>query len=116
MALDRRTKKRIAWGIGALLIILLLVFAFRPTPALVEVGEVTRGPLDVTIDAEGVTRVVDRFEVAAPTSGRLQRIELEEGDPGVEGATVARITPMPLDPQAVRQARAAVAAAESRVA
>ena len=41
----------------------------------------TRGPMQVTIDEEGETRVRERFVVSAPVAGRLQRIELEPGDP-----------------------------------
>ena len=40
----------------------------------------SRGPLVVTVDEEGVTRVRDRFVVSAPLSGRVLRIELEPGD------------------------------------
>jgi HlyD family secretion protein len=116
MSLDRRTKKRIGWGIGGLVILLLLFLAFRPTPMPVEAGTVTRGPLQITIDAEGVTRVVDRFQIAAPITGRLQRISAQEGDAVSPGMVLARLSPVPLDPQSATQARAAVAAAESRLA
>ena len=44
-------------------------------------GRSTAGPLQVTIDEEGETRVRERFVVSAPVAGRLLRIELEPGDP-----------------------------------
>ena len=46
----------------------------------------------------------DRFVVSAPVAGRLERIELEPGDPVVRGKTiVARLVPAEaplLDPRA----------------
>ena len=49
--------------------------------------------MQVTIDEDGETRVRERFVVSAPVAGRLQRIELEPGDPVVRGKTVvARLT------------------------
>jgi len=77
------------------------------------VGRVTRGPLAVTVDEEGQTRVRDRYVVAAPVSGRLQRIEREEGDAVAAGDVVARIDPAPLDPRTRFQAEARLAAALS---
>ena len=46
------------------------------------------GPLQVTVEEEGRTRVRDRYVVSAPVPGRMQRIELEPGDPVVAGKTV----------------------------
>ncbi|WP_260348564.1 hypothetical protein [Alloyangia mangrovi] len=58
MALNRpRNRTRLALGIGlALLLFLALAAAFWPRPELVDLGQVTRGPLVVTIDEEGKTR------------------------------------------------------------
>jgi len=115
MPADRRSKKRLVWGAAIAALVVLLALVFRPTALPVETATVTRGPLEVTIDADGVTRVVDRFQIAAPVTGRLQRITVREGDPVAQGDVLARITPAPLDPQATTQARAALAAAEARV-
>lgn len=71
-----------------------LYFAIRKPPYLVDLAKVTRGPMMVTIDDEGETRVHDLYVVAAPINGRLIRIELEAGDPVVAGGTVvARMMP-----------------------
>jgi HlyD family secretion protein len=75
---------------------LLLIWAFRPAPVQVSVGTVERGTLQVTVDAEGKTRVRDRFTIAAPVNGHLERIQLHEGDPVQPGTLVARIEPLPL--------------------
>jgi HlyD family secretion protein len=78
-------------------VIAALYLAIRKPPYQVDLAEVTRGPMTVTIDDEGETRVHDLYVVAAPINGRLTRIELEAGDPVVAGRTVvARITS--LDP------------------
>jgi HlyD family secretion protein len=107
----RLTRKRLVWGGAGLAVAALIALSFRPTPLEVETGTAVRGPLETTVDAEGVTRVRDRFRVAAPVAGRLERIELREGDVVQAGMVLARITPLPLDPQAAAQAQARVAAA-----
>jgi HlyD family secretion protein len=71
----------------------LLAVALWPRAAPVEVGPVTRGPLIVTVDEEGVTRVRDRFVVSSPLAGRIVRIELEPGDTVTRGQAVARVRP-----------------------
>jgi HlyD family secretion protein len=75
-----------------------LYLAIRKPPYQVDLAQVTQGPMTVTIDDEGETRVHDLYVVAAPINGRLTRIELEAGDPVIAGQTVvARITPMDPD-------------------
>ncbi|MEO1299989.1 MAG: HlyD family efflux transporter periplasmic adaptor subunit, partial [Cyanobacteria bacterium J06636_16] len=85
------------YGLAGLGITVLVALAFRPAPLAVDVGQVTQGPLQVTVDAEGKTRVQERYVVAAPVAGRLQRIDLEAGDTVEAGAIVAQIDPLPLD-------------------
>ena len=65
------------------IVALLLAIALWPAAVPVDVTRraSTRGPLQVTIDEEGETRVRDRFVVSAPVAGRVLRIELEPGDP-----------------------------------
>ena len=60
----------------------LMAVALWPTTLQVESRPSSRGPLVVTVDEEGVTRVRDRFVVSAPLAGRVLRIELEPGDRG----------------------------------
>ena len=40
-----------------------VAYGFRPSPVLVEAARVTRGPLQATVEEEGMTRVADRFVV-----------------------------------------------------
>jgi len=69
----------------------LLVIAAMPKPVPVDVAEVARGPLEVTIDEDGVTRVKDRYVVSLPLSGSLGRLELRAGDAVTEGGVLARV-------------------------
>ena len=55
-----------------------------------------------------------RFVVAAPTTGRLLRIDLDEGDPVEAGSVVARIVPSPLDARDEAGAQARLEAAEAQ--
>ncbi len=114
----KATAKRLAtWGGGGLLLVVVLALALKPRPAAVDLAEVTRGPLRVTVDEEGETRVRERFVVSAPLPGRLLRIELEPGDPVRAGDTVLATfrpsDPVPLDARSRAQAAARVAAAEA---
>jgi HlyD family secretion protein len=103
-------------GVGAAL---LLVWAFWPVPVEVDVAEVQRGPMQVTVDQEGRTRVRQRYVVSAPVPGQLQRIRLKEGDEVVAGqtllATIQPSYPSPLDVRTREEAEARVRAAEAAV-
>ena len=94
----------------------LVLVALWPTAVPVDLAGVTRGPLVVTIDEEGRTRVRERFVVAAPVTGRILRIELEPGDRVAAGDVVARLRPEApplLDARTRAEAVAAVQSAEA---
>jgi HlyD family secretion protein len=94
----------------------LAAVALWPSTELVDVAAVTRGPLIITVDEEGRTRVRDRFVVTAPAGGRVERIELEPGDRVAAGDVVARLR---AEPPALLDARTqaeAIAAATSAAA
>src|SRR5512138_1879493 len=84
-------------------VVALLAMWLRPQPTRVDVAKATRGPLRVTVDGEGKTRVRDRYVVAAPVAGRLRRITLRRGDGVEQGQLIARIEPLPLTPLDPRQ-------------
>ena len=89
----------------------LIWLGLRPAAVSVELGAVSRGPLEISVDEEGETRVRQRFVVAAPATGRLLRIPLKEGDAVEVDDVLARVVPVPLDPRdrAAAEARLAVA-------
>jgi HlyD family secretion protein len=78
---------------GLALVGAIAVAAMWPEPMPIDVAPVLRGPIQVTVNAEGMTRVRERFVVSAPVAGRLERIELDPGDPVVRGRTVVRLVP-----------------------
>ena len=94
----------------------LLAVALWPQPTLVDVATTTRGPLLVTVDEEGVTRVRERFIVSSPVAGRVLRIELDPGDPVTRGQPVALVraeaAPL-LDERAGAEAKAAAESARA---
>jgi HlyD family secretion protein len=89
----------------------LLAIAMWPRPVVVELATIERGPLVVTVDEEGMSRVRERFVVSAPIAGRILRIELEPGDAVKRGQNVAQLraesAPL-LDERARVEAAAAV--------
>jgi len=92
-------------------VILALVYGFMPKPAQIDIAEAKKGPMKVTVDEEGKTRVKDRFVVSAPVAGFLRRVELEVGDAVKKGQIVAELEPLRssvLDPRSRAEALAAV--------
>lgn len=100
-------------GLGVV-IIGAIVYAFVPGPVAVETTAAARGLLQVTVEEEGKTRVIDRFVVSAPVAGYARRIELEVGDPLKRGRPLVIVEPLRsqvLDPRSRAEADARVSAA-----
>lgn len=85
-------KKILMYAVPAVLIA-GFALALRPNPFPVDVAAVGRGPLRVTVDEEGETRVRDRFVVSAPFTGHILRIELEPGESVAAGGVLAVLRP-----------------------
>jgi HlyD family secretion protein len=103
-------------GVGVLA---ALAYAFMPQPVSVDVAMVTRGPLAVTVDEDGKTRIKDRYIISAPLAGNLRRVELHAGDPVTRGeAVVAAIEPQDpglLDAREIAEREAKVKSAEANL-
>lgn len=120
----KRARKWIVRGLLIAVAAIGLVLALMPRPVPVDMGTVARGPLRVTADGLGRTRVRERFLVAAPVSGHLERIVLRAGDRVEAGQALAVVeppTPTPLDARTRLEAEARLAAvraaeAEARAA
>ncbi|HKB04647.1 MAG TPA: HlyD family efflux transporter periplasmic adaptor subunit [Gemmataceae bacterium] len=108
----RTLRKRLPLLIGLLVVGLVVAYVLRPTTVPVEVARAERGPLRVTVDEDGKTRIRDRYVVSAPLTGRLVRIALRPGDEVRAGQTVLA-TIEPRDPELLDAS--ARAAAEARV-
>jgi HlyD family secretion protein len=88
------TKRIVRTALVVLALAAVLIWAFRPAPVAADFASVQKGVLQVTVEDEGRTRVRDRYVVSAPVPGRMQRIELEPGDPVAANKTVlARFAP-----------------------
>ncbi len=94
-------------------VIVLAAVVLKPTPVSVEAATVSRDTLQTSVVADGQTRVRNRYTIAAPVAGRLQRISLREGDVVEEGSVVARLSPTPEGARAVAGSRAQLDAAQS---
>ncbi|MBK5925828.1 RND transporter [Rhodobaculum claviforme] len=112
---------------GGALALAGLTWAFWPDPVAVDLAEVVVAPMQVTVTAEGVSRVREPYLVTAPIGGVAERAPVAVGDAVTRNETVvARI--QPADPQLLdvraraeaeagtREARAAVAMAEAVLA
>ena len=97
----------------------LAFLTWREPRQLAATGAVTQGPLQETFTEEAKTRLKQRYAIAAPVSGTLQRITLEPGDAVQEGQPVAYIAPAAstlLDDRSRAQAEADVKSGQSQQA
>ena len=101
----------------AALIVAGLGYAFMPRPVEVDLVEVDRGKIQVTVDEDGKTRIREKYVVSAPLNGRILRMSLDPGDEVEAGKTLLTMIeprdPELLDACAVAQAEARVKAAEA---
>ena len=111
--MTKLSPKRVLLVLTLLAAVAFAAVALRPRPVAVEIARAARGPLRVTVDEEGETRVRHRYVIGAPVAGRLERIALDEGDAVAAGQVVARLDPAPLDARGRDMAAARLAAARA---
>ena len=103
-------------GISAITFYLWSLYARKVE---VETDLVSQGPMQVTVDEDGKTRIHDRYIVSSPLLGTLLRVGLRPGDAVVSNVTVlATIQPTApglLDARQLAQAEAREKAAELAV-
>jgi HlyD family secretion protein len=104
--------RRLVPWLGGLALLGLIIWGLWPKPVVIETGTVTQGPLTVRVSEEGKTRVRNRYGVAAPVAGKMQRVTLKPGDEVKAGETILTtiepVAPPLLDPRARTQAEAVV--------
>lgn len=93
------------------------IVAFRVEPEAVDLHVLSRGPMEVTVNADGTTRVREIYDVAAPVTGIARRAPVRVGDTVVAGETVVAVVepaaaPI-LDPRSRAQAEATLAEARA---
>ncbi len=102
---------------GVVLLVTLIVIGLWPRPLPVEQAVAARGPLLVTVDEEGQTRVRNRYVIASPAGGHLRRIEWKAGAVVEAGVTVLGVLETGgadlLDARSLAQAQARVRGAEN---
>lgn len=111
--------RRLVLVIVLLAIAAAVAWAFVPKPVPVDVASVDYGPLRVTVDEDGKTRIRERYIVSAPLGGRLQRIALKAGDEVTAEETVLALIeptdPSLLDARTLAEAQARVRTAEAAI-
>ncbi|MGH6926208.1 MAG: efflux RND transporter periplasmic adaptor subunit [Propylenella sp.] len=111
--------RRIVLLLVAAAVVAGIVYALAPKPVAVDLANVDRGVIEVTVDEEGVARIRDVYRVSAPMSDYLDRFPLEVGDTVKRGETVvAEIRPTApsfLDVRSRRELEAASGAAAAAV-
>ena len=86
-------RRKIFWTVFFMVLLALGYWVLQPRPIEVEVGTVIHGTFERAIEEEGKTRLRERYLVTSPVAGKLQRIEIKQGDMVPRGATVASLWP-----------------------
>ena len=126
--MDTTWTKRAPWIVVAGLALGVLVWFAWPAPLVVDIGIVSKGPMEVTIDDDGKTEVRHVYTVSAPIAGKVLRISQPAGDEGVSRHVGDQVTanetvvavmqptvPGFIDFRTREEAEAAVAAADGAV-
>ncbi len=111
--------RTLIWTTVLLALILAGSFALIPKPINVEAALVSEGPVRVTVQQDGKTRIREKYIVSTPVAGRLSRIELRSGDEVTAEETLIAVVqpndPEMLDARARAQAEAQVQGSEAAV-
>jgi len=110
------TRRTLYLTIIIIAVIMATIYGFLPKRIEVDLVAVARGPLRVTIEEEGRTRLKERFVVSAPVSGNMTRTLLKVGNSIRKGQLLAAIDPprsQPLDRRSREEGDASVLAAEA---
>lgn len=75
--------KRVGWALAIAVMLDGAVWFVWPRPIGTDIGTVTRGPMEVTVDDEAKTRVRDVYTVSAPIAGKVLRISHPAGEQGI---------------------------------
>ena len=117
MATQRISKGKWAfWLLMALVAAFVFALILRPEPVWVDLANVERGPMEVTILEEGKTRVKDRYLISSPVAGYIHRVQLDVGDTVIPGELLTFVDPTPasiLDARTRAEAEARAAAAQA---
>lgn len=114
-----RWLRRTALGAVVAVVVGAIVYGFWPRPVQVDLVAVLKGPMRVTVDEEGKTRIRERYIVSAPLGGTLLRVQLKPGHSVTADKTVLAMLepndPAFLNAREKAEAEARVKGAESAV-
>jgi HlyD family secretion protein len=114
-----RWLKYLVMAVVLAVVIAGFAYVLSPKPVPVDSMVIDRGPIRVTVDEEGKTRIKDVYTVSAPITGRLLRLPVRVGDPvSAQTSPVASILPVSpsfLDQRTRSELQAAAQAAEAAV-
>ncbi len=109
-----KRRRTLMMVVGLVAAIAVWWFAFRSPVVVAQVATVTEGPLRITIDELGTTRVRAHADVNAPVTGRWVPAALREGDAITAGTLLGVLHVAPLDRAMEDQARARIGSADAR--
>ena len=111
--------RRVSLVVLVALVVGAIAYGFWPRPVDVDLGTVSKGPMRVTVDEEGKTRIRERYIVSAPLGGTLLRVQLKAGHPVTADNTILAMLepsdPAFLNAREKAEAEARVKGAESAV-
>jgi HlyD family secretion protein len=113
------TRRRLLLAAGLAVVAAAVALLLRPAAVTAEAASADTGPVRVTVDWTGKTRVRDRYAVAAPVTGALLRPAVRAGDPVKAGDVLARVAgaaSSPLDPRTRAELEARLEAARAAAA
>jgi HlyD family secretion protein len=94
-AMSKKKGSRPWWLLLAVFIAAAIVWAYREPAVAVSVTAVDRGPLEVVVEEEGRARIRERFVVAVPVAGYMQRVAVHVGDEVRAGDVLFTLEPLP---------------------
>src|SRR5437870_5272323 len=83
--------KRAVWALVIAVAIAGITWFAWPRPITVDLANVTKGPMEVTVDDEAKTRVRRVYTVSAPLAGKVLRTSREVGDQVTADETVLAV-------------------------
>ncbi|MDE2332984.1 MAG: HlyD family efflux transporter periplasmic adaptor subunit [Rhodospirillales bacterium] len=111
-----RSFRWLLWALALGAVAALVLLSLRRAPIPVELATIGRATVQQTVDEDGRTRVRERYVVAAPLAGTLQRVALQEGDRVAAGQVLTVLAANPamlLDPRTRSELEQRLAAAQA---
>lgn len=111
-----RRSRYLGWIITAVIVVAAIAYALQPRAIKVEQVSVERQLLQTTIEADAIVRARERFVVAMPATGVLERLISEPGDSVVAGQIIGFVIPPELDQRQISEALARQGAMQAALA